>query len=170
MSFRRVSDGPGPDMPAPNLIYPPQYHNGRPTDVSMGPPRMSTSPVPPNLVPLPGSIPSQSSGNSSYSVLSYQTGQSSAPGFMNVFHNGHGVSPQGNGVSSLTDISLEKAMEKVQELASENATLRGEEKTIFRDKNKDNRIILLSRLKFSIVMAFGSASFAQTIWMLLQSK
>jgi len=65
---------------------------------------------------------------------------------MNVFHNGHGVSPQGNGVSSLTDISLEKAMEKVQELASENATLRGEEKTIFRDKNKDNRIILLSRL------------------------
>ncbi|XP_045167332.2 optineurin-like [Mercenaria mercenaria] len=60
------------------------------------------------------SMISPSSG-SSFSVLSNQTGQS---------NNGL-ISPLQNGTqSSFTDVSLEQAMEKVQELATENATLR----------------------------------------------
>ena len=56
------------------------------------------------------------SSGSSFSVLSNQTG----PG-----NNGL-ISPLQNGIqSSITDVSLEQAMEKVQELATENATLRG---------------------------------------------
>jgi hypothetical protein len=56
------------------------------------------------------------SSGSSFSVLSNQTGPS---------NNGF-ISPVQNGIQpSMTDISLEQAMEKLQELASENATLKG---------------------------------------------
>lgn len=71
-----------------------------------------------------GNMVSPSSGNS-FSVLSNQPG--STP-------NGV-ISPLQNGSqSSFTDVSLEQAMEKVQELASENATLRGKNLYSFKEK------------------------------------
>lgn len=110
-------------MPVPNLgIRQPPILNGtqempighRPVDTN------APSPIPGN-VPLQ---PSPNSSNSSYSVLSYQTSNSSNNGYMNVFANSPSAPVPSQGMS-LTDLSLEKAMEKVQELASENATLRG---------------------------------------------
>lgn len=121
MAFRRIQDGTS--IPQPNLL--PFGGAVQNTGNAVGQQQMNGT-LAPQFVPLPGSVPSQPSSNSSYSVLSYQTGQSSNNGFMNVFQNGltGSPSPPGNGLS-LTDISLEKAMEKVQELAAENATLRG---------------------------------------------
>lgn len=116
-------------IPPPNLgifqsTYPNTYGNITPGGAIL-PPQING--VSPNQT-VAGSMPSQGSSGSSYAVLSYQTGNSSNNGYMHVFQNG-GLPPNVLGQQSpgmsLTDVSLEKAMEKVQELAYENATLRG---------------------------------------------
>lgn len=64
-----------------------------------------------------------SSSSSSFSVLSNQTGGQSNNGFM--------VTQQSNVQASMTDVTLEQAMGKVQDLANENSTLRGIHLIIF---------------------------------------
>ena len=117
--------GTGNGLPAPNITVPPVLGE-TPTSSSRYSPHLAPSPVSSHqavhtFYSHNQMRPSQSSG-SSFSVLSNHTGHTSN-GFVHVPMSMNGPSPAPT--MSYTDVSLEQAMEKVQELAQENATLRG---------------------------------------------
>ncbi|XP_052781085.1 optineurin-like [Mya arenaria] len=104
-------------LPQPNISVPPTQLLGGPQ--SGNPPFNGYAELPSQHGNMNQSHPSRSSG-SSFSVLSNHTGMTHSNVFVQALPNGNGLSPS----MSLTDISLEQAMEKVHELAHENATLR----------------------------------------------